>query len=141
MALGASCACANLRRAARAVTQMYDAMLRPVGLRATQLPLLVVLQLRDSLPMTRLAETMLMDRTTLTRNLRPLERLGLIRIVPGKDLRVREVRITARGREVVATALPLWERAQARVARGLGARRLRRLLADLTAAATVAQGT
>lgn len=133
-----SCACFNLRKAARAVTQLYDEALRPADLRATQFALLTATRLLGSAPMTRLAEIMGMDRTTLTRNLRPLERQGLIRVRPGSDGRVREVVLTERGQEALARALPLWERAQGRVVKGLGGSRWRRLLGDLTAMAALA---
>jgi len=72
-----------------------------------------------------------MDRTTLTRNLRPLEKQGLIRIEPGEDRRERQVRLTARGQRALATAFPLWEKAQARVAAGFSQERLRRLFTEL----------
>lgn len=132
------CACFNLRKAARAVTQLYDEALRPADLRVTQFALLTATRLLGSAPMTRLAERMGMDRTTLTRNLRPLERQGLIRVRPGKDGRVREVVLTGRGQEALDRAVPLWERVQARVVRGLGGPRWRRLLGDLTAMAALA---
>src|SRR5713226_7185668 len=86
--MAASCACANLRKATRATTQLYDAMLRPSGLRATQFTLLVATRLIHTAPVTRLAKELGMDRTTLTRNLRLLERQGLIRVRPGRDRRV-----------------------------------------------------
>lgn len=133
-----SCACAHLRRAARAVTQLYDEVLRPSGLRATQFTLLVALERSGAPPMTRLAEAVGMDRTTLTRNLRPLVRRGLARTRPGRDSRVREVELTDRGRAALSEAIPLWERAQGRVAAALGRPRMRRLLRDLDEAAGVA---
>ncbi|MFQ5520815.1 MAG: MarR family winged helix-turn-helix transcriptional regulator [Candidatus Methylomirabilia bacterium] len=131
--IGAVCACANLRRAARAVTQLYDEALRPTGLRVTQLTLLVAARRLEPVTVTRLAEATVMDRTTLTRDLKPLEREGFIRIEPGGDRRVREVTLTDQGRKALARALPLWEKAQSRVATGLGQARLRRLLSDLSA--------
>ena len=81
----AACTCANLRKATRVVTQVYDAALQPVGLKATQFTVLAVLAERGEAPLTRLAETLVMDRTTLTRNLKPLVREGFIRIEPGVD--------------------------------------------------------
>lgn len=81
--------------------------------------------------MTRLAKRGVMDRTTLTRNLKPLERQGLIRIGLGKDQRTRVVTITPEGQEVLAQALPLWKKAQARVIKELGPERWNSLKADL----------
>jgi DNA-binding transcriptional ArsR family regulator len=91
------CACFNLRRAARAVTQLYDHTLAPSGLRATQVTLLVALAKAGPVPFTRLASALGMDRTTLTRNLAPLERDGFVTQSPGADRRVKLVRITDAG--------------------------------------------
>ena len=87
----------------------------------------------------QLAETTVTDRTTLTRNLRPLEKKRLIRIEAGKDRRERIVTLTDRGDRTLANALPLWDRAQAQITSGLGQERLRRLLADLSAVVAVTQ--
>lgn len=137
----AGCACAHLRRAARLVTQLYDGALRPSGLRATQFTLLMATHHLEPAPLTRLARIVAMDRTTLTRNLEPLEAQALIRTRTGGDRRVREVSLTDRGRDALARALPLWERAQARVTRRLGPTRLARLLEDLWAVGAVAGST
>src|SRR5688572_31775668 len=79
------CTCFNLRKAARAVTQLYDDILRPSGLRATQFSLLMLIRGAGRLQLTELAEAAVMDRTTLKRNLALLEREGLVRIEPGDD--------------------------------------------------------
>ena len=127
------CACLNLRRAARAVTQLYDEALRPAGLLATQFPLLSVSARLGRPTVSQLAEVLVMDRTTLTRNLKPLERDGLLRTAPGRDRRVREVLLTKKGQKVLLAAYPFWRQAQARVARGLGRARMKHLIAGLTA--------
>ncbi len=114
------CACFNLRKAARAVTQMYDGALRPSGLRCTQFTLLTATTMLEPVTVTRLAEVVVMDRTTLARNLMPLQKKGLLDVAAGDDLRTRIVTLTARGKEVLAKAIPLWEKAQGRVVRGLG---------------------
>ncbi len=132
------CTCFGLRKAARAVTQMYDAALEPSGLRATQFSLLAKLRIEGPLTISRLAEAMVMDRTTLTRNLRPLDRQGLVAVAPGRDRRTRQVRLTARGRTRFTQAFPLWRRAQARLTRGLGAARCKHLLSDLDLAVAAA---
>jgi DNA-binding MarR family transcriptional regulator len=80
-----------------------------------------------------------MDRTTLTRNLRPLEKQGLLRIELGADRRERKVTLTARGERAVAEALPLWEAAQARVTHGFGQERLRQLFTELAALTAVSR--
>ena len=127
------CACFNLRKAARAVTQMYDEFLRPSGLRATQFSLLMLIRGEGPIRITDLAERAVMDRTTLKRNVELLEREGLVRVEAGEDARVREVRVTAAAEERLARALPLWRRAQAHVTGELGHGRADRLLADLSA--------
>lgn len=132
------CTCFNLRKATRAVTQYYDDVLRPSGLRATQFSLLMVLRAAGPLRLTELAEMAVMDRTTLKRNLDLLERERLVRVEPGEDARVREVSLTdAAGRRLEA-ALPYWEQAQARITSSLGRGRQERLLGDLSAAVAAA---
>lgn len=138
-AIGAACACFNLRRASRAVTQLYDAALRPTGLRSTQFSLLTMVRGFGTVRITQLALAAGMDHTTLGRNLRPLARAGFIRSHSGRDARVREVSLTTRGRRVLAPALALWERAQAQLGSRLGRAGFRKLLAAATAASAAAQ--
>jgi DNA-binding MarR family transcriptional regulator len=116
------CACHKVRMAARAVTRAYDEALRPVGLRATQLAVLVAMTKHDAISINSLAEFIGMDRTTLTRNLRPLEKEGLIsRGVEGWR-RSRALEITKKGRSRLHEALPFWIRAQWALKRKLGDR-------------------
>src|SRR5215207_10827262 len=89
------CACFNVRKSARAVTQLYDDILRPSGLRVTQFSLLTVVRLLGRATIGGLADAAVMDRTTLTQNLKLLSRAGLIVIRQGDDARVREVTLTA----------------------------------------------
>jgi DNA-binding MarR family transcriptional regulator len=133
----AGCTCFTLRKATRAVTQLYDEALRPTGLRTTQFSLLTLLRLAGKLPITRLAEEAVMDRTTLSRNLEVLERDGLVRVQPGADARVREVELTDEGLARLTRAFPRWQSAQRAVARHLGSRRMARMLADLSSAMTI----
>ncbi len=128
----AACTCANLRKAARVVTQAYDAALRPAGLKATQFTLLATLAKRGDAPLTRLADALVMDRTTLTRNLKPLLRKGLIRIEHEQDRRVRKVSLTEAGRRVFEDARRRWEQAQSRIVEGLGQARWSGFVDDLT---------
>ena len=125
------CTCAVLRRTARRVTQAYDRALRPAGIKLTQYSVLANVRRDGGLSITELAERLAMDRTTLTRNLRPMERVGWIEVGPGPDRRRRAVRITAAGRKVFEAAFPLWQAAERGFRRGLGcdtAAELRRLL-------------
>src|SRR6476659_8600571 len=89
--IGQACACFHLRRATRALTQLYDDALRPAGVRTTQFTLLNAIRIAGPATVRRLATTVVMDRTTLTRDLRPLERQGLVLIEPGEDRRERKV--------------------------------------------------
>lgn len=125
------CTCFNLRKAARAVTQLYDKALRPTGLRTTQFTLLVGISMLGTITVTRLAEIGVMDRTTLTRNLKPLERKGLIQITHGKDQRTRVVTMTDEGQKALEQALPLWKKVQADVVKRLSQERWSSLRADL----------
>ncbi|MGH1574598.1 MarR family winged helix-turn-helix transcriptional regulator [Methylobacterium sp. P31] len=110
------CTCSALRRATRAVTLAYDAALRPAGLRVTQFAILRLLERLGPIPVTRLAAEAALERTTMGRNLDPLERRGLVRIAAGEsDARERVVSLTASGRGAVAAAMPYWRDAQARI--------------------------
>jgi DNA-binding MarR family transcriptional regulator len=131
----ANCTCFNLRKAARAVTQVYDEALRPSGLKATQLSLLYVVDHLGPSGITELARTLVMDRTTLTRNLKPLMEQRLLEIVEGADRRRRPIALTPRGRNKLAEALPLWQEVQACVAHDLGRGRWANLLRGLDEAA------
>ena len=118
----ASCACHKVRTAARAVTRAYDDVLRPVGLRATQLTVLAAIAADESVSITAVAKLMGMDRTTLTRNLRPLEADGLIVVGNEGWRRSRTLEITKKGRTRLREALPLWEKAQKTLQANLSAR-------------------
>ncbi|MCZ6479953.1 MAG: MarR family winged helix-turn-helix transcriptional regulator [candidate division NC10 bacterium] len=126
-----ACACFNIRKAARAISQLYDDVLRPSGLRVTQFSILAVTKRLGPVTVTRLAEETVTDRTTLTRNLKILQQQKLIRIASGQDRREREVTLTDGGRAALAQAYPFWKGVQAQVAKGLGPERFRRLLSDL----------
>ena len=130
--MGRSCTCFNLRRAARAVTRLYDDFLRPSGLRTTQCSSLIAAKLRGPVTLTKLAEMTVTERTTLTRNLSVLQKKGLIRIEPGADRRERQVSITREGEEALAAVIPLWEAAQAHVEKELGGDRMSGLIKHLS---------
>ena len=106
--------------AARVVTRAYDSALRPVGLRATQLSILVAIAIDGAISIAALASFLGMDRTTLTRNLKPLEKEGLISVGSEGRHRSRTLEITKNGRSRLREALPLWERAQHALRQKLG---------------------
>jgi DNA-binding MarR family transcriptional regulator len=117
--------------AARAVTRLYDDILRSVGLRATQLAVLVAVGNEEVTSITALAKFMGMDRSTLTRNLVPLEREGLIRVGNEGWRRSRTVVIAQKGRSRLRVALPFWDKAQETMRQKLGTRRWSVIMADL----------
>lgn len=133
------CVCASVRRTGRALTQRYDAILAPSGLRSTQYSVLT--QLRPDVPiaMADLTEALGMDRTTLTRALAPLERQGWVYIEVGSDRRTRQVRATPKGMATLAVARPLWREAQGGVIADFGEERLAALRRELAALAVVAR--
>jgi len=109
------CKCSALRRASRAVTQHYEASFRGTGLRATQFTVLATLAQTGPLPLTELADALVLERTSLTRNLQPLERRGLVKTLSDADQRVRRIAITTKGENAALGALDAWKRAQSSV--------------------------
>jgi DNA-binding MarR family transcriptional regulator len=110
-----TCACSLLRRASRIVTQHYDAAMRGTGLRVTQFTLLATLIQTGPLPIGSLAGRLGLERTTLTRNVRLLEKKGLVTVAGDADQRVRRIAVTQRGENAATAALPAWKKAQASV--------------------------
>ena len=127
-----SCTCGELRKAARAVTLLYDNAYKSSGLLSTQLNVLHVIYKSDSIRITHLAKELGMDRTTLTRNLSVLERQGFIKISSGKDNRTRIVAITSKGRTAVAKAIPLWNEVQRKVKQQMGETSWNQLMDNLS---------
>jgi DNA-binding MarR family transcriptional regulator len=136
-----ACACGRLRRASRALTQLYDDAMIPSGLRVTQFSLLRTLARRGRSRITDLAAATLIDRTALSRNLDPLVERGLVEIVHGDDARTREVALTRAGRSAIEAALPHWRRAQAAVAQVLGTERLDAFIETLATIESLHPGT
>lgn len=128
-----ACVCGRLRRAARALTQRYDDLMAPSGLRVTQFSLLRALAREGTTRMSDLAQTLLLDRTALSRTLDPLAERGLVAIVPGSDGRTREVSLTRSGGRALRTASVHWQRAQREVAAQLGDAKLEALIDSLSA--------
>jgi DNA-binding MarR family transcriptional regulator len=117
------CNCFAVRAAARHVTQFYDQFMAPTGLRTTQFSILAKLNRHGPLTINALAEDMVMDRTTLSRNILPLERDGLIRIEPTSDRRAKELHLTKAGKKRLHEALEVWSQAQARFEASFGVKR------------------
>jgi DNA-binding MarR family transcriptional regulator len=127
-----NCACFNIRRATRKITQMYDLALHPAGLLVNQFSLLAMLRGQsndDGLSMTDLANHLGMDRTTLTRNLSPCLRAGWVETKQGDDRRQRRVCLTRCGQDKLLEAQPLWQTAQQALLAKLGEGDLAALLA------------
>jgi DNA-binding MarR family transcriptional regulator len=134
----AMCACNQLRRATRGVTQLYETGMAPSGVKVTQLPILVALGSEGDLPITRLAGALSLERTSLTRNLSVLEKRGLIRITEHEgDARVRMVSLTRDGARVLSGALAHWGAMQNVVEERFGRPRLEALYDELVALSDV----
>ena len=106
------CACFDLRRATRAISRMYDDFLRDAGLNITQFSLLRLICVEKDLSISTLGRYMVMDRTSITRALAPLERDRLIYSRTGADKRIRIISVTNKGRKLVESAEPKWRQAQ-----------------------------
>ena len=129
-----ACVCATARMAARSLTRVYDRALEPAGIRTSQFSILARLLEEGPLSVTHLAGRLAMDRTTLARDLRPLERRGLVLISVGTDRRVRMAELTGAGHRLVDEVRPLWKQVQRDVRAQLGADRVARLMDELRAA-------
>jgi DNA-binding MarR family transcriptional regulator len=126
-----SCNCQVLRQASRHVSQIYESHLAAEGLRASQYSILSTLGRGGPIAIGALARTMVMDRTTLGRALRPLERDGLLEIAPGPDGRTRSLRLTPAGEAKLAAAAVKWRQAQAEFEAAFGAQPAAELRATL----------
>ena len=131
------CTALNLRKASRIITKLFDDSLRPIGIRSTQLPILVTLRLLGPTNMRQLSDELVMSPTTLTRNIRPMVKRGFVQVLPGEDRRTREISLTEQGRGVLEEAVPLWEKAQGFTVESLGRARWRNLISELSAAVEV----
>lgn len=113
------CQCYKLRRAARKVTRIYDEVLRPMGIKANQCTTLIAVSLMGPVSITSLADKLGMERTTVTRNLVPLEVAGFIKLQPGHG-RTRNVLITRKGKSIIKQVKPAWAVAQRQVLETIG---------------------
>jgi DNA-binding MarR family transcriptional regulator len=129
-----SCLCLHVQRAARAVARRYDDLLRPTGLNNGQFSLLMALNRAEAASIGQVAKVLAMDRTTLTANLKPLLRRGLLHVeVDTCDKRSRRLRLSDEGHALLARAMPLWKRAQASNLQLVGKTSPSLLLAELSA--------
>lgn len=104
-----------LKRCSRAITQIYDQNLSKTGIRSTQFNLLIAIGAHDTKTLTDLAKILVMDRTTLTRNIKPLEKLALIQSGAAKDKRSKSYSLTEKGQSLLMQALPIWENVQSQL--------------------------
>jgi len=130
--VGKACVCGNLRKASRLISQTYDEFLRPSGLKATQLALSMTVRGFGRTTVSKLAGWSIMDRTTVARNLKLLEKKGFVNIKPGEDQRERIVTITDQGSEALLSGLPLWEKAQHHVAEIIGEDKTNHIVKELS---------
>src|SRR6201996_244648 len=130
-----NCTCFTVRRISRAITQFFDAEVGRHGVRPTQTPILGALQAKNGWDMAELSEWLGMERTTLLRNLRPLQRDGLVRVKgSGRGGHV-ELEITEKGRKTLAKMRPAWCSAQDKVVAILGKERWSAIINDLQSVA------
>lgn len=133
------CVCGNLRLATRALSQLYDEALQPAGIRTTQFTVLFTIATNSAATVSELADKLIMDRTTMTRNLQALQKQGLIESTPGKDQRTKVIKLTEEGVTTLEKALPLWNEAQEQVVNGLGQDHFRSLLKELSTVVALAR--
>lgn len=135
------CACFNLRKASRAVTRLFDETLGRGGLRSTGFLALVAIQTDGAPTLPRLARTLALDRSTLTRNLAPLVEAGLVKTGPVAGTRTTAARLTAKGERTLARCVPLWKEAQANVEEQVGTQEWSALLASLSTVSSLHAGS
>lgn len=128
-----SCICIDLRKASRRLTGFYDEALAPAGVNIAQFSLLRKLRRHGAVSLSVLADLVELDRSTLGRNLRVLEKMGLVTLGPGKDQRESVAELTPSGQMTLSEGDPLWDRAQADIATRIGADGVRQLQALLGA--------
>ncbi|MFC1557320.1 MarR family winged helix-turn-helix transcriptional regulator [candidate division KSB1 bacterium] len=131
------CTWFNIRKASRAITQYFDHTLQPTGLRITQLNILYLIKVSGPVMLTQIANMLVVDRTTLTRNLRLLEQNGYITSTKAADKRKRLFDLTELGEKKIDEALPLWKEANSYFVRGLGIENWNSMLKNLCTAVSL----
>jgi len=132
-----ACAFYVLRKAARKVSRLYDDALRPTGIKATQLVMLSGVALHEEATLTSLAEGLGMDRTTLSRNLAPLEKNGWVKVSDEGYRRTRTVELTGQGNTVLEETLPLWQAVQKNLRNKVGEATWNAIQLEMTRVATL----
>lgn len=127
-----TCACFNFRKASRTVTQLFDQILAPSGLRSTQLVILLAAKVLGPCGLARLARELVMDRSTITRNISPLVKQGLLEVSGKSGRSGKSVEITAAGQNALDEAVPYWEEAQGRLLNRLGRERWDKVMGELS---------
>ncbi|QHN05433.1 winged helix-turn-helix transcriptional regulator [Granulicella sp. WH15] len=125
------CTCYRLRQAARLLSRNYDAFLAECGISIGQFGLLATIAAHQGKSISQIAEALNMDRTTLTRNLIPLQKLEYIASDSGADRRTRSVRLTPEGAKTLKSALPKWQTAQRKFEKQIGLKQVKHLNRDL----------
>jgi DNA-binding MarR family transcriptional regulator len=127
-----SCACGNLRKTTRTITQFYDKMLQPTGLKSTQCLLLLDISLNENISVTSLGNILLMDQSTVTRNVELLRKSGHIDIKKEEqDSRKKCITLTNKGLKTLEVAIPIFKEAQSKIEDGIGKVRIEELLKTL----------
>jgi DNA-binding MarR family transcriptional regulator len=135
------CTGLRVRQVSRLLTRIYDDSLRPLGIQETQFSMLVAVAMfgEDGTTMNALANNLVIDRTTLTRNIVPLEKAGYLRVARSPtDARARVILVTRSGERLIEAAYPLWEEAQGKIRRALGDDRFEALRSQLSDVVTFA---
>ncbi|MFJ7735307.1 MarR family winged helix-turn-helix transcriptional regulator [Lysinibacillus sp. NPDC097287] len=115
------CVCANLRRKTRVVTQLYDKLLQPAGLKVTQYSMLANIALQKAVSISRLGEILLLDQTTVTRNVNVLKQSGYVSVTKDKqDSRTKIISLTDKGIEKLNEARPIWQDIQEKIINDIG---------------------
>ena len=118
--IAGECVAVRVRMLNRAITNIYDEPLRPLGLKASQLNILIVTTKLGLARPGQVCEILQLDTSTLSRNLKPLQAHGWVEVVPGEDARAQPFRLTPKGKRLIEKALPAWEEAQRRASELLG---------------------
>jgi DNA-binding MarR family transcriptional regulator len=134
-----NCACFNVRKTARLLTQEYDQFITPSGLKTTQFTALAVINRLGPIMITDLAKAMEIERTSLTRNLKLIEKNGFIKTRAGEDARSRIVELTEAGGEKLEEAQVLWKNIQSRIVKNFGEERFAFLRDELAALRSTVQ--
>jgi DNA-binding MarR family transcriptional regulator len=125
------CVCTTIRRASRILARAFDACLEPVRLNITQLAVLRAIERHPGEPLTRVAEDLRLDRTSLYRAVNPMQRDGWVRITAGADARSRTAEFTTKGRRVLDSADPAWGSMQTEIVERFGREKWAALVAEL----------